>query len=91
MPLSRDELLDQSDNVLSALTPVSSSAVGPNSQRLQNSLLSESRGEEACGEGVNMAGIKRGIQLLFPTFQALNRKYDMIDSFLGRGRKTSLS
>lgn len=31
--------------------------------------------------GVNMAGVKRGIQLLFPTFQALNRKYDMIDSF----------
>lgn len=89
MPLSRDELLDKSDrasqgncvSVLSALEPMSSSAVGPNSQHLQNSLLSESRGEEACGKGVNMAGIKRGIQLLFPTFQALNRKYDMIDSF----------
>lgn len=38
-----------------------------------------------------MVEMKRGIQLLLPTFQALNREYDMIDSFLGRGRKTSLS
>lgn len=51
MPLSKDELLDKSDrasqgnrvSVLSALTPMSSSAVGPNSQCLQNSLLSESQ------------------------------------------------
>lgn len=41
------------------LNPMSSSAVGPNSQHLQNSLVSESRGEEACGKGVNMAGIKK--------------------------------
>lgn len=52
MPLSRDELLDKSDRAsqgnrvsqLSALEPMSSSAVGPNSRWLQNSLLSESQG-----------------------------------------------
>lgn len=57
MPLSRDELLAKSDrasqgnrvSVLSALEPMSSSAVRPNSQHLQNSLVSESRDEEACG------------------------------------------
>lgn len=67
MPLSRDELHDKSNrasqgnrvSALSALEPMSSSAVGPNSQHLQNSLVSESRGEEACGKGVNMAGIKK--------------------------------
>lgn len=56
--LIRDELLGQSDrttrgnhvSVLSALEPMSRSAVGPTPQILRNSLLSESQGERAYGQ-----------------------------------------
>lgn len=96
MPLSRDELLTNvaglpKGTVLVCFLPLNLCPQVQWGQTL-GSYRTHCYLKAGVGwEGVHRAGMKRGIQLLFPTFPALSREYDMIDSFLGRGRKTSLS